>query len=136
MEYKKGGVYMATSSITKNFVISENQQVEMFADAVEASANNRPVRIPVKADFLTDPADIIKLMEKESMHANNKYSVVSMRSYLSGNSELGEDILTQILSEFSCIKNPDVDQFLKNRAVEFTKKNQSVTYLVFAVDDG
>ncbi|GEM_PF-279107 len=127
---------MATSSITKNFVISENQQVEMFADAVEASANNRPVRIPVKADFLTDPADIIKLMEKESMHANNKYSVVSMRSYLSGNSELGEDILTQILSEFSCIKNPDVDQFLKNRAVEFTKKNQSVTYLVFAVDDG
>ena len=47
MEYKKGGVYMATSSITKNFVISENQQVEMFADAVEASANNRPVRIPV-----------------------------------------------------------------------------------------
>lgn len=36
----------------------------MYADAVEASANNRPVRIPVKADFLTDPADIIKLMEK------------------------------------------------------------------------
>ena len=70
------------------------------------------------------------------MHANNKYSVVSMRSYLSGNSELGEDILTQILSEFSCTKNPDVDQFLKNRAVEFTKKNQSVTYLVFAMDDG
>lgn len=64
MEYKKGGVYMATSSITKNFVISGNQQVEMYADAVEASANNRPVRIPVKADFLMDPADIIKLMEK------------------------------------------------------------------------
>ena len=58
---------MATSSITKNFVISGNQQVEMYADAVEASANNRPVRIPVKADFLTDPADIIKLMEKICM---------------------------------------------------------------------
>ena len=37
------------------------------------------------------------------MHANNKYSVVSMRSYLSGNSELREDILTQILSEFSLL---------------------------------
>lgn len=37
------------------------------------------------------------------MHANNKYSVVSLRSHLSGNSELGEDILTQILSEFSLL---------------------------------
>ena len=30
---------MATSSITKNFVISGQKQVEMFADAIEASAN-------------------------------------------------------------------------------------------------
>lgn len=30
---------MATSSITKNFVISGKRQVEMFADAIEASAN-------------------------------------------------------------------------------------------------
>ncbi len=37
------------------------------------------------------------------MHANNKYSVVSLRSHLSSNSELGEDILTQILSEFSLL---------------------------------
>jgi hypothetical protein len=60
----KGGVYMATSSITKNFIISGKEQVEMFADAIEASANNRPRRVPVSADFLTDPNDIIKLMEK------------------------------------------------------------------------
>ena len=40
---------MATSSITKNFVISGRKQVEMFADAIEASANDRPVRIPVAA---------------------------------------------------------------------------------------
>jgi len=37
----KGGVYMATSSITKNFVISGQKQVEMFADAIEASFNIR-----------------------------------------------------------------------------------------------
>lgn len=30
---------MATTSITKNFVISGQKQVEMFADAIEASAN-------------------------------------------------------------------------------------------------
>ena len=32
---------MATSSITKNFVISGQRQVEMFADAIEASANDQ-----------------------------------------------------------------------------------------------
>jgi hypothetical protein len=30
----------------------------------------------------------------------------------------------------------DVEKFLKNSAIEFTKKNQSVTYLVFSVEDG
>ena len=60
----KGGVYMATSSITKNFVISGKKQVEVFVDAIERSANNRPVRVPVAAKELTDTNDIIKLMEK------------------------------------------------------------------------
>ena len=56
--------YMATSSITRNFVVSGKRQVEMFADAIEASANNRPIRISVSANFLMNPEDIIKLMEK------------------------------------------------------------------------
>lgn len=55
---------MATSSITKNFVISGKKQVEVFVDAIERSANNRPVRVPVAAKELTDINDIIKLMEK------------------------------------------------------------------------
>ena len=60
----KGGIYMATSSITRNFVISGQKQVEMFVDAIEASANNRPIRIPVAAKELTEDNDIIELMEK------------------------------------------------------------------------
>ncbi len=40
---------MATSSITKNFVISGKEQVEMFINAIEESAKNRPVRTPVAA---------------------------------------------------------------------------------------
>ena len=32
---------MATSSITKNFVISGKEQVEAFADAIEAAANDK-----------------------------------------------------------------------------------------------
>ena len=55
---------MATSSITKNFVISGKKQVEVFVDAKERSSNNRPVRVPVAAKELTDTNDIIKLMEK------------------------------------------------------------------------
>ena len=45
---------MATSSITKNFVISGQKQVKMFADAIEASANNPTPPINVSATFLTD----------------------------------------------------------------------------------
>ena len=61
---KKGGAYMATSSITKNFVISGQKQVEMFVDAIEASANNRPGRIPVAAREITEEAELIEFMEK------------------------------------------------------------------------
>lgn len=63
----------------------------------------------------------------------NDISVVNIREYLSAidNKDLGENDLKQILSEFSCDKNLDVERFLKQQAVEFTKKNQSVTYLVF-----
>ena len=55
---------MATSSITKNFVISGQKQEEMFVDAIEASANNRPIRIPVAARELTEEAELIEFMEK------------------------------------------------------------------------
>jgi hypothetical protein len=71
------------------------------------------------------------------MLGKNKYSVINIRKYLeNSDSRLGEDDLTQIFSEFSCEKNPDVERFLKKSAIEFTKKNQSVTYIVLSVDDG
>lgn len=37
---------------------------KMFVDAIEASANNRPIRIPVAAKELTEDNDIIELMKK------------------------------------------------------------------------
>lgn len=45
--------------------------------------------------------------------------------------EAGEPALVKPLSGFSCPKNPDVERFLKKSAIEFAKKNQSVTYLFF-----
>lgn len=68
------------------------------------------------------------------MNNTNQFTVFNIRKYLQDNDELGEDELKQILSEFTCPKNPDVERFLKKNAIEFTKKNQSVTYLVFSND--
>lgn len=55
---------MAISSITKNFIISGQKQVEMFVDAIENSANNRPVRTPVSARQIKGEAELRKFMEK------------------------------------------------------------------------
>lgn len=55
---------MATSSITKNFIISSEKQVEMFADAVEASANDRTPRVPINVTYLQGTDEILKFMEK------------------------------------------------------------------------
>ena len=64
--------FMATSSITKNFVISGREQVEMFADAIEASANDRPVRIPVAAKEIKGEAELRAFMEMRKKANANK----------------------------------------------------------------
>jgi len=46
--------------------------------------------------------------------------------------ELGEDRVSAILADFSCPMNEDVQDFLKNKAVEFSKQGFSKTHLVFA----
>ena len=67
----------------------------------------------------------------------NNVTVFNIRNYLSNKDDkvLGENDLQDILSDFSCTRNPDVERFLKEQSIEFTKKNQSVTYLVFSNDD-
>ena len=71
------------------------------------------------------------------MAEKNKYRIINIRQYIGNeNPELGEDELLQILSEFSCPLNPDVERFLKDSSIEFAKKNQSVTYLVFSAIGG
>ncbi len=64
---------MATSSITKNFVISGKEQVEMFINAIEESAKNRPVNIPVAANEITDEAELVEFMTKwEKANVGNR----------------------------------------------------------------
>ena len=65
---------------------------------------------------------------------SEQFFIVNLREYLDENEPvyIGEDKLYKLLSSFSCPLNPDVEHFLRNNAIEFTKKDQSVTYLVFS----
>jgi len=66
-----------------------------------------------------------------------KYSVINIRSFIDKNDPayIGEKELSEILNEFSCPINHDVEHFLVHNSIEFTKKDQSVTYLVFTEDN-
>ncbi len=68
----------------------------------------------------------------------DKFSYINIREYLIQDNPngIGDADLQEAISDFSCSRNPDVEHFLKNNAIEFTKKNQSVTYLVLSNEDG
>lgn len=68
---------------------------------------------------------------------NDKYRVVNIRDYFRENSAdiSGEQMLLETISGYECPLNLNVERFLKEQAIEFTKKNQSVTYLVFSNED-
>ena len=55
---------MATSSITKNFVISGKEQVEMFVNAIEESAKNRPEPISVAAREIKGEDELRKFVNE------------------------------------------------------------------------
>ncbi len=66
----------------------------------------------------------------------DKYSVINLRSFLDKQSPayIEEQKLYRLLAVFSSPQNEDVEHFLHTNAIEFTKKNQSVSYLVFDND--
>lgn len=45
---------------------------------------------------------------------------------------IGEDEVKSILSDFSCPNNPDVEKYLKAKAIEFAKHGWAQTHLVYA----
>lgn len=70
------------------------------------------------------------------MSLTSNFIVLNIREYLdNAEKRLGEDKLIQLLSEFSCPLNMDVEHFLKEQAIEFAKKHQAVTYLVLSLED-
>lgn len=61
------------------------------------------------------------------------YKTVNIKEYIDKNKStyIEEQELRELLTSFSCPLNPDVEYFLQHNAIDFTKKEQSVTYLVF-----
>jgi len=72
------------------------------------------------------------------MSITDNFFAINIRKYLAlgDDPEAGEPALVNLLSGFSCPNNLDVERFLKKSAIEFAKKNQSVTYLVFSKQNG
>lgn len=56
------------------------------------------------------------------------YKIVNLKLLIE---ESGEDTAKQILSSFSCPLNPDVETFLRVKAIEFAKQGISQTHLIF-----
>ncbi len=61
----------------------------------------------------------------------NGYKGVNLRDILLDDT-LGESAARSLLSSFSCPLNPDVEYFLKNVAIEFSRQSISSTYLIMA----
>ncbi len=69
---------------------------------------------------------------------NSDFVYINIREYLgkSTENEVGESELSLLLADYSCPLNNEVNDFLHKSAIEFTRKNQSVTYLVFPSEGG
>ena len=61
---KLGGVRMATSSITHNFVISNPNSVKLFIAAIDEADRDRTPKQTLPGRQLTNPQEILALMSK------------------------------------------------------------------------
>lgn len=61
----------------------------------------------------------------------NHYTAVNILDMLNA---IGEDTVQKILSDFSCQKNSEIENFVKQNALEFAKRKMSITCLVIDED--
>ena len=57
-----------------------------------------------------------------------EYTVANILDLLEA---VGEDKVSFALSEFSCPRNAEIEDFIHNNAIDFAKKKMSITHLVF-----
>lgn len=57
------------------------------------------------------------------------YVQINLREMINN---IGEGKVKNVLSNFSCPLNKDVEDFLKHKSIEFSKQGIAITYLIFA----
>ena len=57
----------------------------------------------------------------------SNYAVINILDFMDA---IGEDSLRVVLSEFSCPKNLEIQEFMRKNAIDFAKKKTSITYLL------
>lgn len=57
------------------------------------------------------------------------FNIIALKEMIE---QLGEEKTKEILSDFYCPKNPDVEKFIRYKAIEFAKQNIAPTHLVFS----
>ena len=55
---------------------------------------------------------------------------IKVVNILDGIEELGEEVLKADLSYFVSEKNPEIEEFIREKAIEFAKRKLSITYLI------
>lgn len=63
---------------------------------------------------------------------SSKYIKINLEDIVE---QYGEDRVKTILADFSCELNRDVDDFLKTKAIEFSKQSIAKTQLVYYIED-
>lgn len=61
----------------------------------------------------------------------NEYAVINILDMLEA---IGEKQVTEILSDFSCPINKEIEYFVRHNAIEFAQKKMSVTYFLMNAD--
>jgi hypothetical protein len=57
----------------------------------------------------------------------NDYTIVNILDMIDA---VGEDNVKRFLSDFSCPKNKEIENFLRENAIDFAKRKMSITHLV------
>lgn len=66
----------------------------------------------------------------------NDYTVINLKQYLDAKGKIlpPDDKIYQDLALFSCGPNSDVEHFLLNNSISFTRKKQSISYCVYDME--
>lgn len=77
---------------------------------------------------ITSKISLIRTYDMEQLLIKTHFAEMNLGDMIE---QLGEDVVKSILSSFSCPLNKDIENFIKHKAIEFSKRTTAKTHLVF-----